>query len=237
MTRSILLLLITIVFVLFYRGNNPYDKASDLLSNANTVGNVINAYDSLLKNTDLGFDAFNQAYIAYQSLVSRNKLLNDSLLTIVDYSKPSNKERLYIFDLKNFELVDKSLVAHGQNSGIISPEEFSNRKKSHKSSLGLFITSVTYYGKHGYSLRIDGLEKGINDNARARAIVFHGAHYVSQLYIKKNGRLGRSFGCPAIPYSKTQSIIDRIKNGSCVYIYHPSILQRAKESNLTLHEN
>lgn len=239
MTRIILPIFIGILFVLFIRGNNSYShvNASNLFSDANVVGSVINSYDSLLKQIDLDFEAFNQAFIAHQSLVRKNSLLNDTLLTIVDYSKPSYKERLYIIDLKNVKLIEKSLVAHGQNSGVILADEFSNHKQSHKSSLGLFITAGTYHGKHGYSLRIDGLEKGINDNARVRAIVFHGAHYVSQQYIKKNGRLGRSFGCPALPFNKTNNIIDLIKNGSCLYIYHPSVLSDKNESNLTLSKN
>ena len=164
-------------------------------------------------------------YAAYESFFNLNKLdtlENDSIITIVDYSKPSHNERLFVIDIKNQKLLAQSLVAHGQNSGLVYAEKFSNRPQSHMSSLGMYLTSNTYSGKHGYSLRLNGLEKGLNDKAYIRAIVIHGASYVSSDYIADNGRIGRSFGCPALPKSNNNAIINFIKEGSCFYIYHPS---------------
>lgn len=144
---------------------------------------------------------------------------NEKLLTIIDFTKPSTEKRLFIIDLNNQELLHHTLVAHGKNTGLNLAESFSNTSQSLQSSLGFYNTGEPYYGKHGYSLRLDGLEKGINDNARKRAIVIHGAKYVSEDFIEDHGRLGRSWGCPALPVKQTNEIIDLIKKGSCLYIY------------------
>lgn len=144
---------------------------------------------------------------------------DSEIISIIDFSKPSNKKRLYVIDLKNNILLFHTLIAHGKNTGENKALYFSNKPKSLKSSLGFYKTAEIYYGKHGYSMRLDGLEKGINDNARKRAIVIHGAEYVSREFIKKHGRIGRSFGCPALPIAKTKDIIDVISNGSCLFIY------------------
>jgi hypothetical protein len=171
---------------------------------------------------DLSFDAFNCALTGYLKLKNSSKLKNDSILTIIDYSLPSTKERLFIIDLKNYKLITKSLVAHGKSTGMLYPESFSNNLQSYQSSLGFFITENTYEGKHGYSLRINGIEKNINDNALKRAIVFHSADYVSKNFINQYGRIGRSFGCPALPVEQNRKIIDLIKNNTCVFIYFPA---------------
>lgn len=223
MTRYFVLSSATIILFLFFKANNNPEHNKLLYEDVNKVNEIIRSFDSLLINTRLSYEAFEMAYKGYFSLLKNNKLENDSLITIIDYSKPSSKDRFYIFDIKNRTVIYKSLVAHGQNSGNLTADKFSNQKSSHQSSLGLFITLNTYIGKHGYSLRIEGLEKGLNDNARKRAIVIHGANYVSSDYIKKNGRLGRSFGCPALPIVKSKEIINLIKEGSCVFIYHPSL--------------
>ena len=144
---------------------------------------------------------------------------NENILSIIDFSKPSTEKRLFILDLKNQKLVHHTLVAHGKNTGLNVASSFSNRKGSNQSSLGLYRTAESYHGKHGYSLRLDGLEKGFNDNARSRAVVIHSAWYVSENFIKKHGRLGRSFGCPALPADQSKEIIDLIKDGTCLYIY------------------
>lgn len=146
-------------------------------------------------------------------------LENDSIITIIDFSKPSTVERLFIIDLKNKKTIKSSLVAHGKNSGENYAVSFSNASGSLKSCLGFFLTAETYYGKHGYSLRLDGLEKGINDNSRDRSVVIHGASYVSSSFSEINGRLGRSWGCPAIPLDTSAEIINLIKNKSCLFIY------------------
>jgi hypothetical protein len=144
---------------------------------------------------------------------------NEDIVTIIDFSKPSTEKRLFILDLKTQELLYHTFVAHGKNTGVNMATKFSNNKGSNQSSLGLFRTGESYQGKHGYSLRLDGLEKGFNDNARSRAVVMHSAYYVSENFIERHGRLGRSWGCPAVPVEFSREIIDLIKGGSCLYIY------------------
>lgn len=167
--------------------------------------------------------AFELAFQRFSEIYDKRQIKNDSLITLIDFSKTSEKNRLFIFDFKNRELLISSLVSHGINSGSDKAETFSNIPQSHKSSLGFYVTLGTYYGKHGYSLRLDGLDPGLNDNARKRAIVIHGADYVNTDYISKYGRIGRSFGCPALPKESAQEIIDLIKEGSGLFIYHPSM--------------
>ena len=181
---------------------------------------------------DLSFEAFQQAYIGFKKLQLQNKLNNSNLLTIIDFTKPSTQKRLYIIDISEKKLIERSLVAHGRNSGSLNANSFSNTPQSYQSSLGFYLTAETYYGKHGYSLRLDGLEKNINDNARDRAIVIHGADYVSESFIEKYGRLGRSFGCPALPKAKSKAIIDVIKNKSCLFIYSASETYAAQSNYL-----
>jgi hypothetical protein len=144
---------------------------------------------------------------------------NEDIVTIIDFSLPSTEKRLFILDLKKQEILYHTLVAHGKNTGANMATKFSNNKGSNQSSLGLYRTGESYQGKHGYSLRLDGLEKGFNDNARSRAVVMHSASYVSESFIKRHGRLGRSWGCPALPVELSKEIIDLIKGGSCLYIY------------------
>lgn len=144
---------------------------------------------------------------------------NENIVSIIDFSLPSTDKRLFILDLKNQKVLYHTYVAHGKNTGANVATSFSNRKGSNQSSLGLYRTGESYQGKHGYSLRLDGLEKGFNDNARSRAVVIHSAWYVSEDFIKKHGRLGRSWGCPALPVDVSREIIDLIKGGSCLYIY------------------
>ena len=144
---------------------------------------------------------------------------NEDILTIIDFSKPSTEKRLFILDLEKQELLYHTYVANGKNTGVNMATKFSNNKGSNQSSLGLYRTGESYQGKHGYSLRLDGLEQGFNDNARSRAVVMHSASYVSEAFIKRHGRLGRSWGCPAVPVEFSKEIIDLIKGGSCLYIY------------------
>ncbi|RLD57977.1 MAG: hypothetical protein DRI97_04155 [Bacteroidetes bacterium] len=141
------------------------------------------------------------------------------LLTIIDYTKASHRKRMFVIDLENEKLLYHTLVAHGKNSGINYAEDFSNKNRSLKSSPGFYKTAETYFGKHGYSLKLDGLEEGINDHARERLIVIHGADYVSQDFIDRHGRIGRSWGCPALPLPLTKEVITLIKEGSCLYIH------------------
>jgi hypothetical protein len=175
--------------------------------------------DSLLAR--LGLEQKLDAKVFSKAMQGMKKynFTNDSLITIIDYTKASDQKRMFIIDIKNELLLYHILVAHGKNSGTHFARFFSNRPGSLKSSPGFYRTAETYSGKHGYSLKLDGLEKGINDRARERLIVIHGADYVSKTFIKRHGRIGRSWGCPAVPVELSKEVIDLIKGGSCLYIH------------------
>ena len=162
----------------------------------------------------VNFPAFRQAVQGYNKIEQKKK----PVLTLIDFTKPSTEKRLFVFDMKERKLLYSSVVAHGKNSGENYATSFSNAVDSYKSSLGFYLTGSTYRGKNGYSLLLDGLEKGINDRARERAIVVHGAAYANPS-VCRGGRLGRSFGCPALPQALTKPIINTIKGGSVLFIY------------------
>lgn len=172
-------------------------------------------YESCGLSKKLDYKIFRRAYLGMDQLCAPRT----DILTIIDYTKPGCDKRFYVIDLVNRKLLYMTLVAHGKNSGEQYCTRFSNRPKSLQSSPGFFFTAETYSGRHGYSLRLDGMEPGINDLARSRAIVIHGAEYVAQHYVDDVGYIGRSFGCPAIPLNVNQKVIDLIKGGSCVYIH------------------
>lgn len=174
-----------------------------------------------LKVSGLQYQAFYHAINGYHLLKQQGFVQNDGIITVIDYSLPSTVERFFLIDIKNQILIHKSLVAHGKNTGEDYALRFSNEPGSHQSSLGFFLTGNTYYGRNGYSLVLNGLDTTYNEYAKSRAIVIHGADYVSNVYIEKNGRLGRSFGCPALPLESCHEIIDLIKNGSVVFCYYP----------------
>lgn len=174
-----------------------------------------------LNDKDLSFKVFNTALKGFLKLESDNQLKNTRFLTIIDMSVSANKNRFFLIDLSNEIIVNKSIVAHGRNTGGEFAKLFSNKIGSFQSSLGFYRTAETYHGKHGLSLRLDGLEYS-NNNARKRAIVIHAADYVSDVFISKNGRLGRSLGCPSLPKKDYTQIIDKIKNGSVLFIYYPN---------------
>jgi len=173
------------------------------------------------------FDCFSKAFEGYNQLKSQGIIQKD-FLTIIDFSISSNEERLWVIDMVSKKVVLKSLVAHGRNSGEEFANKFSNKSESYQSSLGFYATGEVYQGKHGLSLRLDGLEYGINDNARNRAVVIHGADYASEKFANTHGRLGRSQGCPAVPYAVHKEFINTIKDKSCLFIYHPSRTYVAK---------
>ncbi len=177
-------------------------------------------YDSLsLHQLGLSRKAFDIALQGYQQLLKTNKLVNTKVLSIIDMSLPSASKRLFIVDVAQKKLLFHTYVAHGRNSGLHKAQSFSNAPQSFKSSLGFFVTADTYQGKHGYSLQLNGLEKGFNDNALSRGIVMHAANYVNEHIVKSQGYLGRSLGCPAVPENLHTSIIKTIANGSCFFIY------------------
>ena len=173
-------------------------------------------YD-LLEANKLSYDVFEKAYNGFVYLQDNNQV-KKNVLTIIDYDLSSTERRLWVIDLDSIRVIINDWVAHGKNSGGNFANSFSNTPDSFKSSIGFFTTSETYYGKHGLSLYINGIEEGINDNARERYIVIHGADYVSKDFIDKYGRLGRSLGCPAVPHTSCKKIINTIKNKSCIYI-------------------
>lgn len=194
--------------------------------------NKFTVYDALnLSELGLSQEAFQYATIGFQQLLEQKKIKNADVLTIIDFSKPSTEKRLFVFDIQNMKVLYQTYVAHGVNSGTLYAKRFSNKPGSNMSSLGFYITGETYIGQHGYSLRLDGLETGINNNANKRAIVMHSADYASTGFINARGYLGRSYGCPAIPRAESKSIIETIKEGSCLFIFAPS---KSYEKNSTL---
>jgi hypothetical protein len=173
-------------------------------------------YDQLnLDEKGLSEEAFEYAYKGYEYLLEKNLVSHEGLLTICDLSQSSKQKRLYLIDLADNKIVLNTYVAHGRNSGGEYATRFSNKASSRQSSLGFYITKNTYMGEHGLSLRVEGLEPGFNDKAYRRAIVVHGADYIG------DGSTGRSYGCPAVPKKESKEIINTIKNGTCLFVYHP----------------
>lgn len=219
----------------------PDDSSKNTVSNTSVLPapapapmTVKSVYDSLkLDLGGLSRQAYDYAKLGFDKLVEQGKILNSSLISIVDFSQPSSKKRLYIIDLANYKVLYNTWVAHGRNSGREMAYSFSNEMSSYKSSPGFYVTRETYNGGHGYSLKLDGLEKGINDKAYQRAIVLHGAEYVNPSFISAQGFIGRSLGCPAVPVKMATPIINTIKNGTCMFIYSPanSYVQRSSILN------
>ncbi|TCD47886.1 murein L,D-transpeptidase catalytic domain family protein [Chlorobium sp. N1] len=172
--------------------------------------------------SELGADLLHQAFAGFSRLKQEGRLTREGILTVIDFSRPSSQKRLFVIDVAGRRILYSSLVAHGRGSGISTAERFSNEPGSFRSSLGFFTTGATYEGSHGYSLRLEGLEEGVNDNAAMRSIVIHPAAYATRAFVLKHGRLGRSQGCPALPPSSSRAVIDLIKGGSCLFIYHQS---------------
>ena len=178
-------------------------------------------YNSLAQAApELNPQALKSALSAMQCAVS-NGASPAQNLAVIDYSQPSTARRLWIFDLRKKTLVLRDLVAHGQKSGENFATQFSNNEGSHQSSLGLFRTQESYQGANGYSLRMDGLEPGINDSARERAIVIHPASYVNPLWSQTQGRIGRSQGCPAVRPQVVRQVEDKLKDGQFMFAWYP----------------
>lgn len=167
-------------------------------------------------------DVFSKAFLGFNNLKKAGKLPEDShLLTVCDFSLSSTQKRLWVIDLEEKKVLFNSLVAHGKNTGEEFAAKFSNTESSYQSSLGFYVTESTYNGNNGYSLRLLGMDSGYNDAALRRAIVMHGAKYVSEDFIKSQKRIGRSWGCPAIPSALAEPIINTIKGKNCLFIYYP----------------
>lgn len=190
--------------------SDPILFEDSVLSLYNTIG--LNEYN-------LSYTAFRYSMIGYFSLEQEGKLGTKKLISIIDFSKPSSEKRFYTIDLEKMQLKYHTYVSHGKNTGWNTAESFSNVVHSNASSLGFYITAETYVGSKGYSLKLDGQDRGYNDNIRARAVVMHEADYVSEAWIKKYGRLGRSQGCPALPKEISKKIIDSIKHQTLIFAY------------------
>lgn len=216
-TTLILVLILILSALKFSYALVPGTNSTLLLYNQMHLNNIVN------------YDLFKIALKGYNRIADKNK----QILTIIDFTKPSSEERFYVLDLDSKKLLYKTYVAHGRNSGENYAKQFSNLPGSYQSSLGFYLTSDTYMGNNGYSLRLEGLEDGINDNAMKRAIVVHGAAYANPDIIAAQGRLGRSLGCPALPANLSKEIIDIIKEGSLLFIYADSPEYRTQSTLLS----
>ncbi len=209
--------------------DSPSDSASIKVSTNYSAIELFDQFvDSSYEKAKLaasGLDSavFRKALVGYYNLKKTNLVSPErQIITIIDFTRKSSQKRLWIVDLASNKLLFNTLVAHGQGSGGDMATSFSNLENSHQSSLGFYITSETYFGKHGFSMKLEGMDKGFNTNARDRAVVVHGADYVSQSFINKTGRLGRSHGCPALPVELTNTIINTIKGQTCLFINGPA---------------
>ena len=205
----------------------PGDKNfPSLLSNSSSAPVIKKVSDSIYDLISLGEygldkDVFFNAYKGFLFLENKGALKKTNLLTICDYSQSSRNKRLYVIDLLNSRLLFNTYVSHGKNSGEEYATSFSNFNNSNKSSLGFLVTGQPYKGKAGYSLQLNGMEPGINDRVKMRSIVLHGSRFVGESILGARGAIGRSLGCPAVPYGLHFHIIDAIKGGSCVFVSYP----------------
>jgi hypothetical protein len=203
--------------------SKSFESKKTLEKNVKSFSKVESIYFNLKSNA-LSLPSFDSFSIALEGFYKFKEKVcfQRNILTLIDFSQSSNTKRLWIIDLDKDEVLLNTYVAHGRNTGDEFANYFSNKSESYQSSLGFYATAETYIGKHGSSLKLDGLQKGLNDNARERAVVMHGADYVSEKFIRDNQRLGRSLGCPAVPVELNDKIISMIKDKSCLFIYHPS---------------
>ncbi|MBD0374750.1 MAG: murein L,D-transpeptidase catalytic domain family protein [Flavisolibacter sp.] len=231
-------LLLSFVLFSFIKANNKNTlvaaaSVKDIIVNKTSAGTENNkaaavkaASAALYEHLNLGelglsAEAMDYAYKGYTYLREKGMLDNSNIITVCDFSQSSKKKRMYIIDVKNEKVLLNTYVAHGRNSGVDYATKFSNIPESLQSSLGFYITKDTYSGKHGLSLKLIGKERGWNDNAESRAVVVHGADYIGDNRLGAP-YMGRSFGCPAVPQAQAERVINYIKNGSCLFIYHPS---------------
>jgi hypothetical protein len=197
-----------------------YTKASESYLRETAV-HLLNEL-SLNENPSLpSKQAFSLALRGMEVLKKQPSLIKKEILTVIDFSLPSTEKRMWIIDLQNKKVLFNDYVAHGRNSGDAKAGVFSNTLGSYQSSIGFFVTGETYHGKHGLSLYLDGMDRDFNCNARSRAIVMHGADYVSPGFITQTGRLGRSLGCPSVSIDIHQEVINTIQGGSAMFIYYP----------------
>ncbi len=202
---------------------NPRPALRTILASASESSPAPESLPEILLRQAPGLhpEALELAFSAVESAAREGLVARRELLTVIDYSLPSTEPRLFVFDVEHRVLLFRELVAHGKNSGEDLTTRFSNQERSLATSLGLFVTEGTYMGGNGYSLRLNGLDRGFNDHAMSRAIVMHGAPYVSESMAKKVGRIGRSWGCPAVSPHVAKKLIDTLKGGSPIFAYYP----------------
>jgi len=219
------------LFLFFTITNAPITNAvaTSTPAEAKAITETESLYNSISEHAEAmpTFSCFEKAVTGYNILKGQGKI-KKNYLTVIDFSKSSNTKRLWIIDMVSHAVVYNTLVAHGRNSGDEYAQNFSNMNSSYMSSLGFYATGEIYKGKHGQSLKLDGLENGLNSNARTRGVVMHAADYVSDTFIKLHHRLGRSQGCPALPSGITAEVINLIKGKSCLFIYHPAYEHHSK---------
>ncbi|MGK7388991.1 MAG: murein L,D-transpeptidase catalytic domain family protein [Candidatus Cyclobacteriaceae bacterium M2_1C_046] len=217
MKKAYLILLFAFVFIY----SNSFANLSNEEKKMALLNYLTSQYEQLsFDGAKPDFEIFQKGLLGYLKLKEQGKVKNDHL-TLIDFRVSSKKKRMWIIDMKQNKVVHHSLVAHGKNSGWDIPDNFSNTRNTNKSSLGFYLVSERYIGKYGLSLRLDGMEPGFNSNARTRAIVMHPANYVNDNIGKSLGRLGRSFGCPAIPYKDSKKVVNMIADKSVMFIYYP----------------
>jgi hypothetical protein len=205
------------------RGGNPHSSKTKSAEKAAIAVEAANLYEEIdLKEIGLTKKAFEYALKGYYYLLDHHWLNKTNIISICDLSQSSRNKRLYVVDLEQKKVLINTYVAHGRNSGTEYARAFSNNPSSHKTSLGFYVTQGTYYGDNGLSLKIRGLERGFNDRANGRNIVIHGSKYVGPDFLGMNQFCGRSYGCPAVPADESENIIDTIKEGTCLFIYHPT---------------
>lgn len=198
-----------------------YTSTHSLLNKLNFEDSVLSLYKAIeLNQYGLPYSIFRNGMIGFLSLKEDGYLSEKNLLSIIDFTQSSCNKRFYTIDLDEQEVVFNTYVSHGRGSGGDMPTKFSNVRSSYQSSLGFYVTAETYTGSKGYSLRLEGMEEGINEKLRERAVVMHDAEYVSEDWIKKYGRLGRSQGCPALPKEISKEVIDTIKDRTAIFAYY-----------------
>ncbi|MBT0811214.1 murein L,D-transpeptidase catalytic domain family protein [Litoribacter ruber] len=225
MIRALSILLVFTIAPIFSSNsyNSPILENDDLLDKSvpeeEILTNSILAHPENSEFTLPQGQVLDHAVSGYLKLLAEGSIEPGKVLTIVDFSLPSTEKRMWVIDVEDGRILHQTVVSHGRNSGDLMAETFSNVESSYMSSLGFYVTGETYHGKHGFSLRLDGMEKGFNDLARQRAIVIHGAAYANEDFITQTGRLGRSLGCPALPLDLSETVINQIKDKSCLFIY------------------
>ncbi|RZJ67219.1 MAG: murein L,D-transpeptidase catalytic domain family protein [Flavobacterium sp.] len=218
---------VLLFFAFAFTTNNATTKAPEKTIAATTKSAIEMKIENVYGNLNIGSFSMPNKQSFYKALqgfykLKEKGLVTKDILTLVDFSMSSNTKRLWVIDLTTNTVLYNSLVAHGRNTGDEFATTFSNRSESNMSSLGFYATGEIYNGKHGKSLKLDGLQPGVNDHARSRGVVMHAADYVSESFIAMHRRLGRSQGCPALPQELTSEIINTIKGRSCLFIYHSS---------------